>query len=90
MEGIPRENPPNFLPQMTRKGYGRDSQGRIRPTSFLGQPERVMEMIPRENPPDFLPRTTQKRYGRDTQGRNPSIGGFRRIRIGIRIRIRMW
>jgi hypothetical protein len=29
MEGIPRENPhpPDFLPQMTWKGYGRDTQG---------------------------------------------------------------
>jgi hypothetical protein len=28
MEGIPRENPSDFLPRTTRKGYGRDTKGR--------------------------------------------------------------
>jgi hypothetical protein len=36
---------------MTRKSYGRDAQGRIRPNHFLKQPERVIEKIQREETP---------------------------------------
>jgi len=45
------QHPPESSPQTTRKSYGGDSQGRIRPNPFLGQPERVMEMIQWEETP---------------------------------------
>jgi len=58
------ENPPDSFPRTTRKSYGKDTKGRnptiggfrrdkdrIRLTSYLGKPERVMERIPREETP---------------------------------------
>jgi hypothetical protein len=42
------KNSLDSLPQRTRKGYGMDTQGRIRPTPFLRRLKRVMEGIPRE------------------------------------------
>jgi hypothetical protein len=42
------KNPSDFLPRTTQKGYGRDTQGRIRLTLFLGRLERVREEIPKE------------------------------------------
>jgi hypothetical protein len=50
-KGYPGKNPPDFLPRTTQKGYGRDTQGRIRSTTFLERLERVMEGIPREETP---------------------------------------
>jgi hypothetical protein len=38
---------------MTRKSYGGDTQGRIRPNPFLEQPEKVMERIQWEETPQL-------------------------------------
>jgi hypothetical protein len=42
---IKLQHPPDSPPRTTRKSYGGDAQGRIRPNPFLGQPEGVMERI---------------------------------------------
>jgi hypothetical protein len=68
-KGYLGKNPPDYLPRTTRKGYGRDTQGRIRPTSFLGRLERVMEGISREESARLPSSNDLKGYGRDTQGR---------------------
>jgi hypothetical protein len=43
--------PPESSPRTTRKSYGGDAQGRIRPNPFLEQPERVMERSQWEETP---------------------------------------
>jgi hypothetical protein len=45
------QHPPDSSPRTTRKSYGGDAQGRIRPNPFLGQPKRVMERIQWEETP---------------------------------------
>jgi hypothetical protein len=45
------QRPPNSSPRTTRKSYGGDAQGKIRPNPFLEQLERVMERIQWEETP---------------------------------------
>jgi len=52
------KNPPDFLPRTTRKGYGRDTQGRIYPLPSSDDLKGLWKGYPGKNLPDFLPRTT--------------------------------
>jgi hypothetical protein len=52
MEGIPRENPPDFLPRTTQKGYGRDTQGESARLPSSDDPKGLWKGYPGKKPLD--------------------------------------
>jgi len=77
-KGYLGKNPPDFLPRTTRKGYGRDIQGRIRLISFLGRPKRVMEGIHREESARLPSSNDSKGLWKGYSGKKPLDWGFQK------------
>jgi hypothetical protein len=78
MEGISREESARLPSSNDLKGYGRDTQGRIHPTSFLERPERVIEGIPREESARLPSLNDSKRLWKGFPGKKPLDWGFQK------------